>query len=160
MKKTISLFIFSFLIVFFLNGCNSINAHQNIFESKGSYIGDNSAVGSIVKQLADGEYLKSFELNTGEEPYGITLTYEGIEAEELERQYKETAIFNAAFIFALIQNAEWVTFKFENQEYQFTKENLESWFGANLSNYSSEEDLRKLIQNHLEDDNKVEDLLK
>ncbi|MDQ0298080.1 hypothetical protein J2S78_000488 [Salibacterium salarium] len=160
MAKTIRFFFFSLLILFFLNGCNTNNANVDKFEFKGSYIGDNSAVESIVKQLPNGEHFKGFELKTKEEPYGMILNYEGIEAEEIEKRYKETAIYNATFIFALVQNAEWVTFNFKHQEYQLTIENLQGWYGKELSEYSSEDELRKLSQEYLEDENKVYDLLK
>ncbi|WP_058307691.1 DUF4825 domain-containing protein [Gracilibacillus massiliensis] len=160
MTKAIRFFFFSLLILLFVNGCNSNSANEDVFEFKGSYIGDNSAVGSIVKQLPYGGNFKGFELKTNEEPYGMILDYEGIVAEEIEKKYKETAIYNATFIFSLVQNGEWVTFNFEHQEYQLTKENLQSWYGKELNEYSSEAELRKLTQEYLEDENKVNDLLK
>ncbi|WP_117149154.1 MULTISPECIES: DUF4825 domain-containing protein [Paraliobacillus] len=159
MTKTLRFFFLSLLILLFLNGCNSNNANEDIFEFKGSYIGDNSAVGNIVKQLPNGEHFKDFELKTKEEPYGMILNYKGIEAEEIEKKYEETAIYNATFILALVQNAEWVTFNFEHQEHQLTKENLQDWYGKELSEYSSEDELKKLIQESLEDGNKVNYLL-
>ena len=55
----------------------------------------------------------------------MILNYEGIEAEEIEKKDKETAIYNATFIFALVRNAEWVTFNFNNREYKVTKEELQ-----------------------------------
>lgn len=147
--------IISLLILFLLNSCHSNNANQNIFERKGSYIGDNSAVGNIVRQLPNGEHLQGFELQTDEKPYGMILTYEGIESSEIEKEYKETAIYNATFVFALVQNAEWVTFDFEHQEYDITKENLQKWYSVELSDYSNEDELRKLIQRNLDDENDV-----
>ncbi|SEI00235.1 protein of unknown function [Halobacillus karajensis] len=159
MTNTMRRLFFSLLVLFLLNGCYSTNANEDLFDFKGSFIGDNSAVGNIVKHLPNGEHLKGFELKTKEEPYGIILNYEGIEAEEIEKKYKETAIYNATFIFALVQNAEWVTFKFEDQVYQLTKENLQHSYGADLSDYSSEDDLKKRIQKYLEDENKGSEIL-
>jgi len=79
--KTIRFFSLSLLILLFLNGCNSNDANEDLFEFKGSFVGDNNAVGSIVNQLPSGEYLHGFELKTKEEPYGIILNYEDIEAD-------------------------------------------------------------------------------
>lgn len=160
MTKTIRFFSTSIVILLFLNGCNSTNTNVDIFELKGSYVGDNSAVGTIISQLPNGENLKDFELKTKEEPYGIILNYEEIEAEEIEKKYKETAIYNATFLFALVQNAEWIRFNFEHQDYQLTRENIQSWYGEELSAYSSEDKLRKLSGEYLADEDKVNDLLK
>lgn len=155
MKKITNFFFFSFLILLFLNGCNLNEENEDIFQYKDSYVGDNGAVGNIAMQLPNGEYLNGFELKTIEEPYGIILNYKEIDAVEIENNYKETAIYNATFIFTLVKNAEWVTFNFDDQEYKITKEDLESWYGKELSEYSSEEDLTKLTQKYLEDESKV-----
>ena len=77
MVKTIRFFSLSLLILLFLNGCNSKDANGDLFEFKGSFVGDNIAIGSIVNQLPSGEYLNRFELKTKEEPYGMILNYEG-----------------------------------------------------------------------------------
>ena len=160
MVKTIRFFSLSLLIVLFLNGCNSNDAKEDLFEFKGSFVGDNSAVGRIVNQLPSGEYFNGFELKTQEEPYGMILNYEGIEADEIEKKDKETAIYNATFIFALVQNAEWITFRFDNREYKVTKEKLQNWYEKELSDYTSEDDLRKLTQEYLEDESKVSEFFK
>ncbi|WP_117170143.1 DUF4825 domain-containing protein [Paraliobacillus sediminis] len=160
MTKTIGFFSFSIFILLFLNGCNSTNTNVDIFEFKDSYVGDNSAVGTIISQLPNGEDLKDFELKTKEEPYGMILNYEEIEAEEIEKKYRETAIYNATFIFTLVQNAEWVRFNFEHQDYQLSRENVQSWYGEELRAYSSEDELRKLTEEYLADADKVNDLLK
>jgi hypothetical protein len=56
------------LILLFLNGCNSNETNEDLFEFKGSFVGDNNAIGSIVNQLPSDEYLNGFELKTKEEP--------------------------------------------------------------------------------------------
>lgn len=160
MKNITIFFFFSLLILLFLNGCNSSNGNEDIFQFKDSYVGDNNAVGSIVRQLPSGEYLNGFELKTKEEPYGIILNYTDIDVEEIEKSDKETAIYNATFIFTLVKNAKWVTFHFDDQEYKITKEDLESWYGKKLGEYTSEEDLTKLTQNYLEDESKMNQFFK
>ncbi|MBK5480959.1 hypothetical protein JFV29_03270 [Peribacillus sp. TH16] len=51
MKNITKFFFFSLLILLFLNGCNSNNVNEDIFQFKDSYVGDNGAVGNIVMQL-------------------------------------------------------------------------------------------------------------
>lgn len=155
MKRIIGFFLFSLLILLFLNGCNSREVDEDIFQYKDSFVGDNSAVGNIVTLLPNSEYFNGFELKTKEEPYGIILNYKGIGVDEIEKNYKETAIYNATFIFKLVKNAKWITFNFDDQEYTITKQELENWYGKELSEYMSEEDLTKLTQKYLEDENKV-----
>ncbi|KGX87129.1 DUF4825 domain-containing protein [Pontibacillus marinus] len=155
MKKLISLFFFSLLVLLLLSGCDSNNVNNDIFKYKGSYIGDNNAVGDIVSHLPGGDLLQGFELKTDTRPYGMILIYQGIKGESF---VKERAICNATFIFALIQNVEWITFKFEQQEYELTKENLQDWYGKDLSDFSSENELRELTQNYLGDESKVNQL--
>lgn len=154
-RKITNFFFSSLLILIFLNGCNSNQVSEDMFKFKDSYVGENGAVGNIVRQLPYSEYLNGFELKTKEEPYGIILSYKDLEVKETEKNYKETAIYNATFIFTLVKNAEWVTFNFDDQAYKITKDDLENWYGKEFSKYSSEEDLTKLIQNYLEDESKV-----
>ncbi|MER2057445.1 MAG: DUF4825 domain-containing protein [Niallia sp.] len=160
MRKTIRIFFFSLLVLLFLNGCNSNDVNDDLFEFKDSFVGDNSGIGNIVNQLPSSEYFKGFELQTKEEPYGMILNYEGIKGEEIEKKYKETAIYNATFIFALVQNAEWITFYFDNNEYKITKEDLQNWYGKKLSDFTSEDELRKVTQEYLQDESKVNELFK
>nr|WP_222439463.1 DUF4825 domain-containing protein [Sporosarcina sp. BP05] len=136
----------------FLSGCNTNNKNGNLFQYKDSFVGDNSAVGNIANQLRSGENLEGFELKTKEKPYGIILNYDWLESEQ---NYKETAIFNATFLFSLVQNVDWITFNFDNREYKITKGNLQEWYGKELSEFKNEDELRKYIQEYLKDENKV-----
>lgn len=155
MRKIINYTMLPLLILLFLNGCNQINPSidEDIFQFKGSYVGDNSAIGNLTHKLPNGDYLQGFELKTSEEPYGIILDYKDIEAEELDKEYKETAIYNASFIFALVQNADWITFNFDGQEYKITKKALQEWYKKELNSYTSEKEMKKLIQKYLKNEN-------
>ncbi|WP_306453957.1 DUF4825 domain-containing protein [Bacillus sp. FJAT-45350] len=155
----IKFMFFALLVVLFLSGCNSndTNTTSDIFRFKDSFVGDNSAVGNIANQLPGGEHMIGFELKTNEEPYGIILNYDWVDSEQ---NYKETAIYNATFLFALIQNVDWITFNFEIGEYTLTRENLQDWYGMELRDINNEEELGALIQEYIEDENKVNQLLK
>lgn len=158
LRKMINFLFFSLLVVLILSGCNSndTNTNNDIFQFKDSFVGDNSAIVNIANQLPGAEFLNGFELKTSEEPYGIILNYDWTESEQ---EYKETVIHNATFLFTLVQNVDWVTFNSDILEYTITKENLQEWYGNELSNIQNEDELRQLIQAHLEDDYKVGQLL-
>ncbi|WP_306822067.1 DUF4825 domain-containing protein [Mesobacillus foraminis] len=151
-RKIIKLMFFSMAVMLFLNGCSSNSANEDLFQFKDSFVGDNSAVVNITNQLHSGEHLDGVELKTKEKPYGIILNYD---MEKPEQEYKETAIYNATYLFALVQNADLITFHFENQEYKVTKEKLQSWYGTDLSEFTTEEELESFVQEQLEDENKV-----
>lgn len=151
------------LILLFLNGCGSIgdenvNSSEDIFQYKESMIGDNSAVASIIRQLKHNEEFQEVSLDTKEKPYGMTLKYGNIDVAEIEKEYKETAINNATCLFALINNAEWVTFDFEDNKYKITKSKLQDFYSKDLSGFSNEKELKALVQEQLKDESKVNQL--
>lgn len=150
---------FSLLVLLLLSGCNSNdrNINNDIFQFKDSFVGDNSAVGNIVNQLPGAEQLNGFELKTNEEPYGIILNYDWIESEQ---EYKDTVAYNVTFLFTLVQNVDWITLNSDIDKYTITKENLQEWYGKELSEVQNEDELRELIQEYLEEENKVNQLLK
>lgn len=159
---TIKFLLFSLLAMFFLSGCNSNTNNTNIdlFQYKGSYVGDNSAVVNSVIHLQGSKHFSGLELKTKEKPYGIIVNYDWIESELND---KKTAITNASYLFALIQNVDWLAFNFEMvdgiEEYKISRENLKAWYGIELSEIDNEDKLKEIIQESLEDDKKVHQFL-
>ena len=73
-----------------LSGCSLNNdSKTDLFQYKNSSVGDNSAVGNIVKELAHNKELNQISLETKKEPYGITLEYKDIDAEKVDKETKE-----------------------------------------------------------------------
>lgn len=161
MGKRTRLFFFSVLILLLLGGCNSKPppAKDDLFRFKDSYVGDNGAVGNIINGLRspDGEKSNEFELKTTEEPYGIIVDYKTDETvASAEKNYKETALYNATFILALIKNADWVQFNFVEDEVTVTRADLESWYSEkDLRAFQTQEELTSFSQEYLEDDDRV-----
>ncbi len=155
MLRILLIILFLSLISHFLNGCNSTAVDKDIFEFKDTYVGDNSSVGNIVNQLPNGELIKEFELKTKDEPYGIILSYEEMKLEDKE---KETVVYNSTFLFALVQNLDWISFNFNSQDYKITKEALQDWYGEELQNYTSEDELKELIELNIRNESKVNKL--
>lgn len=154
MKKITGYLIFSFLLTILLSGCNSNpSSKADVFQYKDSYIGDNSAVNNIVQQLSHSKELSQISLETKKEPYGVVLEYKDINATEIDKEIKKTVITNSTYMFVLIQNLDWITFKFTNQEFLITRENLEKWYGKELYKFTNKKDLKDFIQVHLKDKN-------
>ena len=156
MSKALKYFVFICFVLLFLNGCRSDGPAVDLFQYKDSYVGDNSAVSHIIERLQKADKAKGFELETKTEPYGMLLNYEPLASIEESR---DVAIYNATFIFALVQNADWVKFDFGEKEYEFTKEELEEWYGEELNEFTNEVKLRALIQEKIDDEEKVAELL-
>lgn len=155
--KRITIYFISLLsLMILLSGC-SLNADSktDLFRYKNSYVGDASAVGNISRQLAHGKELNEYSLETTKEPYGITLEYKNIDVKKVDKEMKETVISNATFLFALIKNVDWITFKFPDQEFTVTKEKLQDWYKNKLDGFENEQDLKKLIQEHLKSQDSV-----
>ncbi|MDZ5712607.1 DUF4825 domain-containing protein [Jeotgalibacillus sp. HH7-29] len=146
----------------FLSGCtaNAEKADFDIFQYKDSYVGDNSAVVNSVIHLQGEAYFSGLELQTKDEPYGVTVKYDW---EESALDAKETMIHNASYLFTLLQNVSWISFEFEMPNgvdgYQVTRESLEEVYGVDLLDIDDEDELKELIGELLEDEKKVNDLL-
>ncbi|WP_186576705.1 DUF4825 domain-containing protein [Aquibacillus kalidii] len=145
------------LVVFLLvTGCNSSEEQDELFQLKGSNVGDNSAVANIVNQLKQSDHFEEMELKTKDEPYGIILQYNW---QNSEQKFKETVIYNASFLFTLVENVDWIIFHIDTQEYKLTKEGLYDWYGTDLSEFTTKQDLVKLIEEKIEDEKSVNQLL-
>lgn len=159
MRKLLKLSSFLLLVALIISGCDSKSRDRepldDLFNYKDDYVGDNSAVGNIVSRLKYAEQFKGFELKTDEEPYGIILNYN---LEESGQDYKQIVIYNATFLFSLIQNADWIMFNFENEEYTITKEKLKNWYREDFTGMQSEDEVKTFIQKHSVDKNKVDQL--
>lgn len=164
MKRVSRLLVFSLVLVFFLNGCNSthVEGTEDLFQYKDSYVGDSGAVGNILMQLPtpNGEQRKGIELKTKKEPYGIISNYIASETtDNVKLNYRELALYNATFVLGLVKNADWITFNFAEQSFYVTREDLESFYGKDIRQFSNEEELGMFIQEHLEDEDKVNQFL-
>ena len=159
MKKVKKIMILSMFVLLFVTGCSSKKDEEDIFQHDGTYIGDNSTVVEIIGKLKHGEDFEKLALETTTEPYGMTITYNEFDATMIDKEYKETAIYNATFLLVLIENAEWIAFDFENGDYKITRDELQTWYGEELSEIANKEDLESLIQEHLANEEKVNRLL-
>ncbi|MFS0763382.1 DUF4825 domain-containing protein [Peribacillus phoenicis] len=78
-----------------------------------------------------------------------------MDAKKVDKEMKETVISNSTFLFALIKNVDWITFKFPDREFSVTKEKLQDWYNNKLDGFENEQDLKKLIQEHLKSEDSV-----
>lgn len=98
--------------------------------------------------MPGAEYLDGIELKTGEEPFGIILHYDGVQSDE---QFEASVAYNAAFLFALVQNVDWISFKWYRGEVVVGRDDVEEWYGGALAEVQNEDELRQLVRSYLED---------
>ncbi|WP_303965517.1 DUF4825 domain-containing protein [Sporosarcina ureae] len=147
-------------LLLLLTGCSSIanQKREDAFQYKGSLIGDNSAVIHIIEQLPYAEKFHEVSLETKTQPYGMTIMYEKIDTVMTEREYEEAAVYNASYLFTLIDNAEWVAFDFEGHSYKMSRSKLEDWYGKELHDVTNENELETFIQRALEQESALHQL--
>ncbi len=156
MMKQIKIKLLLLLLIVILFGCSS-NDQVDLFEWDGSFVGDNSAVINLANQLMHHDKMESVALQTTKEPYGIQLVYSNIEANQLEDEYRKTVLYNATYIFTLIDNAELLTFQFDEKTYTLEKTELEKWYGQDLDLFEEEEALHQLLESTLANEEKIID---
>lgn len=154
MRKLITYLIAGIFMFVILSGCSSRHdAGQELFKYKGSTIGNNSAVVNIINKLPYRKAFNGVSLQTQKKPYGMVIKYGNVTG-----NIKKTVITNATTIFVLVKNADWVTSNFQNWHYTLTRQQLNSWYGEDLYQITDQKDLTNLIQSHLNNDKKINEL--
>ncbi|NFL95563.1 DUF4825 domain-containing protein [Clostridium botulinum] len=130
----------------------------DLIKYKGTYVGDNSSVGNIIKNLPANEYSAGFSLQTSKEPYEITINYktnENLGEENYNKFWSDKKANkllekNAVVLLSLIPNAEIIKFNVDNigeEYYKYDRKNLEQKYG-NLKNLFKDNDsLNKFLNN-------------
>lgn len=156
MKRILIPFLSIACLVLIWNGYSQhADSKTDLFQHKHSSVGDNSAVANIVKELAHHQELHQIALETKQTPYGIHLTYTDIETEQVEQEIKETVLFNATYLFVLVDNVDRITFTFPDYTFTVTRDKLDSWYNTQLSTIEQEQAVTKLIQRHLKSETKI-----
>ncbi|NLM75248.1 MAG: DUF4825 domain-containing protein [Clostridiaceae bacterium] len=126
-----------------------------LLKNKTEYVGNNSKVGGIIHLLTFPENIvyDYFELITDREPYGIivhlkadTKTKELYSIEQNQQQFQK----NAAIMFALIGNADYINFNLDDGKAPFSIKYTREWvnglYGKDVRDFAkSEEEFSKLI---------------
>lgn len=110
---------------------------KRLFDNRQKYVGNASGVGAIIDGLdSSGKCGKAtgMELQTSSEPYGIIRRFEGKAKDESELMRQ------SAVILALVDNAGYVTYKFTDGEYNYTRREMAEKFGASFGNAAKDYD--------------------
>ncbi|APC82592.1 DUF4825 domain-containing protein [Clostridium botulinum] len=130
----------------------------DLIKYKGTYVGDNSSVGNIIKNLPANEYSAGFSLQTSKEPYEITVNYktnENLGEENYNKFWKDKKVEellekNAVILLSLIPNAEIIKFNVDNigeESYKYNRKNLEQKYGSLEKQFTDNDSLNKFLNN-------------
>ncbi|MEI5906788.1 DUF4825 domain-containing protein [Bacillus spongiae] len=157
MKHIARMLTYLFSLIIVLSGCSQPMNNSNIelFDYKESYIGDNSAVGAIIAKLPAGKSLYNYSLETDEKPFGLAIQYKDSSLNEVDMN--ETIMYNATFLYALIQNVDRIQFDFQHRVYVVYREDLQKWYSKDLREFETEQKLKEFISEYIRNTEKVEE---
>ncbi|MFB9331138.1 DUF4825 domain-containing protein [Paenibacillus aurantiacus] len=136
------------------------NSDEDLFKFKNTPLGNSSAVGQIIHQLPASDKFNEMKLETDQEPYGLSLSYDNVNEPLSLDDLEQTIVYNASFIFALIPNVERVTFTLEAKTYVIHREALQKWYdGRVLEEFESADALKEYIGAYISDQQKMDQLL-
>lgn len=134
--------------------------YDKIYSYKTLYVGDAPKVGNISNRLYYSKYAKGISLQTYAEPYGATINYK-VTPEQLSGEDGIIASANmkknAAIMLCLINNVDYITFKFddgtETKKFTFNRSAVEAVLGKSTREYSEslekfKEEFIPLIEKH------------
>lgn len=147
LKRIIASLAFLFILTLSLIGWSTrTESEEDLFKYKNAYTGDNSAVINTLNQLQYGDKLHEIKLKTDESPYGIIVDYEDFNS--TSEEIAAATMSNATYMFALIQNVDWITFNFANEKITIERQALEDLYHTDLSQLNNQEDIIQLLEKH------------
>lgn len=124
------------------SGSTTLYDAKTLIEFKTDYVGDNSKVVNLISQLPLANFRKELSLQTGSSPYGITVNYDFIYAAINQAELKMTLRNNTAVIFALIKNADIITYNVrmprasEQSFFEYSRMQIQKDFPRDLREYA------------------------
>lgn len=112
---------------------------EALFALRTDFVGSSSDVGNLLEKLGFPEPRDGFSLQTGAEPYGVTVNFTEDAADLLP--YEK----NAVLLLALIGNADVITYQFPSDTVSYDRQWAEEWTGLSDVWADSVEELSSLL---------------
>ena len=112
---------------------------EALFALRTDFVGSSSDVGNLLEKLGFPEPRDGFSLQTGAEPYGVTVNFTEDAADLLP--YEK----NAVLLLALIGNADVITYQFPSDTVSYDRQWAEEWTGLSDVWVDSVEELFSLL---------------
>lgn len=116
-RKVISLMlgVITAPYLFFLPTTLIYKQDNGLEKYRNTYIGDNVSVGNIINRIYSGNNYDHFNLNTKEEPFGLTIYYKNQNYGNIYKDIEQDAVI----LFNLIKNISYVEFQIDSKTYTF-----------------------------------------
>lgn len=122
---------------------------DNIIKYRNKYIGNNSNDGNLLNSLPLSEYGFVFEIDS--ENCGLIINYHTTDWYDNENLYiQKSLLYNSVAIFALIDNAEYITYQFSGNSYTITREAVQEKY-PDYDKIGCEKISAKAFNRYLED---------
>lgn len=103
---------------------------SELYDTRTSYLGDNSAIGQVLLKTNVGAYGDyTYELKTDERPYVITVHFKQLSRPFAKIDFDRSAIL----ILALVDNADEVEFRYGEERYALTRKGASRIAGKDVS---------------------------
>lgn len=122
---------------------------------KNTYIGDASAIGSILTLLEIDRY--GIKLNTSHKPYIIQVFCIEPKTPIVNHLQKRTHLYNSVIIFSLVKNVDEIRFSYDNEmNFCFSRKEINSFFELDEVTLGQNKDKwEKELLNKLDSENLV-----
>ena len=132
---------------------------DNIIRFKNKYVGNNSNDGNLINNLPLSEYGYTFEIDS--ENLGLTINYHITDWYIKDNLYlQKCLIYNSVSIFSLIDNVEYIEYKFTGNSYKVSRDTVEGQYpGYYKIVHNSEinkENFNQLLENKINDNEFIE----
>lgn len=130
---------------------------DNIIKYKNKYVGNNSNDANLVNNLPLGDINHAIEIDS--DNLGLTIDYFIADWYLANNEYLEASmVYNSVVIFYLIDNVEYVTYKFVGNEYTITREEITTKY-PNYKDITTET-FNKYVEQKMNDDTFVKNIYK
>ncbi|WP_170292171.1 DUF4825 domain-containing protein [Heliobacterium mobile] len=135
--------LFAGLLIYGLSGedapPSSSSPAESLWKYKTAYVGDNSKVINLLSHLPFADLRREVSLQTQQSPYGVTVQYDFSKSAMKKTQIEPIFHNNAIAIFALIGNADQLTFKVQGtdtpSEYRYNRADIQQALDKDLRDY-------------------------
>lgn len=130
---------------------------DKIINYKDKYVGNNTNDGNLISHLPLSEYGYTFEIDS--KNLGLSIDYK-TESNKIDELYlKKSLLYNSVSIFALIENAQFINFNFEERDYAVTREKIQETYPNYAevvkNNELDKNNFNKYIEDMMKDDDFV-----
>jgi len=129
--------------------------HQfsRVMKYENSYMGNAGNNINLINDLPMSEIPRLFEQDPNE--FRLMVNYEKSVDEIGKERVEKALLYNATAVFALIKNMEVIDFNFVDKNYTITREQVNDWFGEDISSFNDEKMFEEKVQQPIKEQERL-----